>query len=186
VTARALDRGGSTLLVAVAVVIAGTSVLALRPFLAASAPTRTALFAVASIAILLASVALPCSEERRIVARPLLAGIAAVVASSAIVGPAVPLPRSVGALPLSLLAAVAEEGLFRRAAYSTLARAGAPVAVIASATLFALVHVPAYGVAALPVDLGAGLLFGWQRWASGTWGVPAATHAVANLVAVLR
>ena len=36
------------------------------------------------------------------------------------------------------------------------------------------------------VDLGAGLLLSWQRWASGGWGAPAATHVVANLVAVLR
>jgi hypothetical protein len=34
--------------------------------------------------------------------------------------------------------------------------------------------------------VGAGLLFGWQRWASGTWTVPAATHAVANALVVLR
>jgi hypothetical protein len=45
--------------------------------------------------------------------------------------------------------------------------------------------VPLYGVAALPVDLGAGLLLSWQRWAAGTWTVPAATHAAANLLAVV-
>jgi len=56
--------------------------------------------------------------------------------------------------------------------------------VLGSATLFALVHLPAYGTAALPVDLGAGLLLSWQRFASGRWTVPAATHAVANLLAV--
>jgi hypothetical protein len=37
----------------------------------------------------------------------------------------------------------------------------------------------------VPVDLGAGLVFGWQRWASGTWTVPAATHAADNVLAVL-
>ena len=47
-------------------------------------------------------------------------------------------------------------------------------------------HIPSYGLAAFPVDLGAGLLFGWQRWAAGTWTVPAATHAAANLLAVIR
>ena len=52
----------------------------------------------------------------------------------------------------------------------------AAVVVVGSALLFAAVHVPLYGVAALPVDLGAGLLLSWQRWASGTWTVPAA-HA---------
>jgi membrane protease YdiL (CAAX protease family) len=60
------------------------------------------------------------------------------------------------------------------------------MAIACSALLFGLVHVPAYGIAALPVDVGAGLLLGWQRWASGTWTVPAATHAFANAVVVLR
>jgi hypothetical protein len=46
--------------------------------------------------------------------------------------------------------------------------------------------VPLHGTAALPVDLGAGLFLSWQRWASGTWAAPAATHALANLVVVLR
>ncbi len=95
-------------------------------------------------------------------------------------------PWGAATLPLGVVAAVAEEALFRRAAYGRLLRYGAPVAVVASATLFALVHLPAYGVTALPVDVGAGLLLSWQRWASGTWAVPAATHAVANLAAVLR
>ena len=29
------------------------------------------------------------------------------------------------------------------------------------------------------------VLFGWQRWASGTWTVPAGTHAIANVLAVV-
>ena len=58
-------------------------------------------------------------------------------------------------------------------------------AVTASALVFALVHVPLYGIAVLPVDLGAGLLFSWQRAATGRWSVPAATHAAANLLAVI-
>ena len=56
--------------------------------------------------------------------------------------------------------------------------------VVGSAGVFALVHLPAYGVAAMPVDLGAALLLSWQRYASGRWTVPAVTHAVANLLAV--
>jgi hypothetical protein len=86
--------------------------------------------------------------------------------------------------PLALLAAVAEALVPPSV---RLARPpGAPAAVVGSAALFALVHLPAYGVAAFPVDLGAGLLFSWQRWASGTWTTSAATHAWANLLAVLR
>jgi membrane protease YdiL (CAAX protease family) len=81
---------------------------------------------------------------------------------------------------------VAGEALFRRVAYARLERFGALVAVAGSALMFGLVHVLAYGIAALPVDVGAGLLFGWQRWASGTWTVPASTHAFANAMVVLR
>ena len=113
-------------------------------------------------------------------------GLAALGGAAIVAGPAVPLPAASWVLPLSLLAAVAEEALFRRVAYSRLERWGAVVAVVGSATLFAAVHLPLYGVAALPVDLGAGLLFGWQRWATGSWTTPAATHAAANVVAVLR
>jgi membrane protease YdiL (CAAX protease family) len=115
---------------------------------------------------------------------PLGIGLAAVALAGVVAGPAPP-PR-VGAVAagLGLLAAVAEEALFRRLLYARLARYGAVAAVLGSATLFALVHLPAYGTAALPVDLGAGLLLSWQRFASGRWTVPAVTHAVANLLAV--
>jgi membrane protease YdiL (CAAX protease family) len=112
-------------------------------------------------------------------------GIAAVAAAALLGRPVPPLPGGTAAVGLGLLAAVAEEALFRGALYVLLRRRGALLAVGVSAVLFALVHVPSYGLAALPVDLGAGLLFGWQRWASGRWAVPAATHAAANLLAVI-
>jgi membrane protease YdiL (CAAX protease family) len=83
------------------------------------------------------------------------------------------------------VAAVAEELLFRRVAYGWLEGYGPAVAVVGSAVAFAAVHVSLYGPPALPVDLGAGLLFSWQRWAAGTWTVPAATHAAANVLAVM-
>ena len=125
----------------------------------------------------------------------LVAGLLAVAAVALMTGPAPPLPAGGAALTLGLLAAVAEEALFRGALYAWVerraARSGrapalAPVlAVASSAVAFALVHVPSYGPAAIPVDLGAGLLLGWQRWASGRWTVPATTHAAANLLAVI-
>jgi hypothetical protein len=37
----------------------------------------------------------------------------------------------------------------------------------------------------LPLDLAAGLIFGWQRRATGSWTAPAATHVIANLLASL-
>ncbi len=136
-------------------------------------------------------------------ASALAAGLVAVVAASLLPGPAPPLPAGAAAITLGLLAAVAEEALFRGALYAWIQRradharrrwgpgsgwhATLPVAlaVAGSAVAFALVHIPSYGPAALPVDLGAGLLLGWQRWASGGWAVPAATHAAANLLAVI-
>jgi membrane protease YdiL (CAAX protease family) len=115
---------------------------------------------------------------------PLVLGLGGVVGAGIVAGPVA--DRRVGgvAVGLALLAAVAEEALFRRVLYDRLLRFGVVVAVAGSAVLFALVHLPAYGLAAMPVDLGAALLLGWQRYASGRWTVPAVTHAVANLLAV--
>jgi hypothetical protein len=112
-------------------------------------------------------------------------GLAGVGAAALAAGRPVAFPSTAWAIPLALLAAVAEEALLRRALYAWLAPAGVVVAVGVTAVLFALLHVPLYGWAAFPVDLGAGLLLSWQRWASGTWTVPAATHAAANLLATV-
>jgi membrane protease YdiL (CAAX protease family) len=117
-------------------------------------------------------------------AAPLGIGLAAVAGAGLVAGPVPDRRVGAAAAALGVLAAVAEEALFRRLLYAHLLRLGAVVAVLGSAVLFALVHLPAYGTAALPVDLGAGLLLSWQRSASGRWTVPAVTHAVANLLAV--
>jgi membrane protease YdiL (CAAX protease family) len=90
-----------------------------------------------------------------------------------------------GGVALSLLAAVAEEGFFRGMLFVRLDPYGRGLAILVSAASFALVHIPFYGWASLPLDLGAGVLFGWQRSDSGNWAVPGATHALANLLAVL-
>ncbi|HEY6706019.1 MAG TPA: CPBP family intramembrane glutamic endopeptidase [Actinomycetota bacterium] len=115
---------------------------------------------------------------------PLLLGLVGVAGAAVVGGPVA--DRRVGgvAVGLALGAAVAEEALFRRVLYERLLRFGVVAAVVGSAGVFALVHLPAYGVAAMPVDLGAALLLSWQRYASGRWTVPAVTHAVANLLAV--
>jgi membrane protease YdiL (CAAX protease family) len=93
---------------------------------------------------------------------------------------------SAAAAALTCLAAVSEEAFFRRFLYERLSGFGTPAAVAGSALLFAAIHVPAYGISAFPLDLGAGLLFAWQRWASGTWTVSAATHLLANLEVMYR
>ncbi len=86
---------------------------------------------------------------------------------------------------LVVIAAVAEELFFRRFLYGTLARWGAAAAVVGSALAFAAAHVPAYGTAVFPIDLAAGLVLSWQRWATGSWASCAASHAAANLMAIL-
>jgi membrane protease YdiL (CAAX protease family) len=173
---------------ATVVVVVGSVLLALRPLSDVSADTRIVLLGAAYLTIGIASIAVPVGRDRSRLspATALVIGGAATAVVAWIAGPAAPTPWGAAALPLALLAAVAEEALFRRVAYVRLERFGAVVAISGSALLFGLVHVPTYGLAALPVDVGAGLLFGWQRWSSGTWTVPAATHAFANAMVILR
>ncbi len=181
-TRRALDA--RTDLATAGLVAAGAALLLIRLWLPALGTTgRLVGLTLILLAVLAGSLLVPATPDRARLspAVVLSAGLAAVTLAIATGGRPVAAPYAAWALPLALLAAVAEEALFRRAAYGALQRHGAIVAVGVTALAFALVHVPLYGVAAFPVDLGAGLLLSWQRWASGTWTVPAATHAAANL-----
>jgi len=171
-------------------VATGLALLLARIWLPAlGAQGRVVALAATMAAILVGSLLVPVAPGRAML-RPSLVlaiGLAAIAVALVAGGRPVASPLAAWSLPLALLAAVAEEALFRRAAYSALERHGVIVAVGATAVAFALIHVPLYGWAVLPVDLGAGLLLSWQRWASGTWTVPAATHAAANFVmTVLR
>lgn len=94
----------------------------------------------------------------------------------------IPVPVSWAAISAGLIAAIAEEAFFRRLVYGWLEQWGGAVAIAGSAMVFAAIHFPSYGLTAMPVDLAAGLLFGWQRWAAGTWSAPAVTHAAANFL----
>jgi membrane protease YdiL (CAAX protease family) len=159
-----------------------------RPLLTSTGDRAELLLGAVFVAVLLASVSVPIARGPRHVNPAIVTavGLAAIAVSTMVSGPAVPL--SIGPLTIAVnsLAAVSEEALFRRLLYGRLERLGAPFAIALSALAFALLHVPGYGIAALPVDLGAGLLLSWQRWACGSWGAPATTHVAANLVAVLR
>jgi membrane protease YdiL (CAAX protease family) len=172
-----------------AVLAAGLAFLLARPALATTA-AAVPLLAAGYLAMAAAALAVPAAaragHERPPLGwgAPLGIGLAAVAAAGVVAGPAAHPRVGAAAAGLGVLAAVAEEALFRRLLYLRLVRYGTVVAVLGSAVLFALVHLPAYGTAALPVDLGAGLLLSWQRSASGRWTVPAVTHAVANLLAV--
>lgn len=93
---------------------------------------------------------------------------------------AAPLPLAAG-----VLAGVAEEAFFRRFLYGWLSRRGAIAAIAVTAVAFAAIHVPLYGPGVIALDLAAGVLLGWQRWATGGWSAPAVTHAAANVLAYL-
>jgi len=96
-----------------------------------------------------------------------------------------PMPWSSHAAITVVGAAVAEEVFFRRFLYAALLRRGVAVAIVVSALAFALVHIPAYGMRVFPIDLAAGLVLSWQRWASGSWTSPAVAHIAANLMTIL-
>jgi membrane protease YdiL (CAAX protease family) len=176
---------------AAAVVFLGCVLLMLRLHVLGR-PGATPLLAATYVAILGGAilVRVPAGLEERPSIAPVVAaaliGVGAVVVAALGAGPSIPVPAAAWAPAINAVAAVGEEALFRRAAFGWFARLGPVAAVVATAVLFALVHVPVYGTSALPVDLGAGLLFGWQRRLSGTWTVPATTHVVANLMTVLR
>lgn len=177
---------------AVLVVAAGCAVLTARPLLLEATGVGPApLFASLFLALLAVSLLWPAPGER---AEPGLApvvpvlavGIAAfAVGRLLLAGSPPPAPATALVVALNTLAAVAEEAFFRRLVYGALLGGGPVLAVGGSALLFAAVHVTVYGLWVLPLDLAAGLLFGWQRQATGSWVVPAITHAAANLLVVL-
>lgn len=171
------------------VLVLGTAALALRA-VSPVAPVVTILVGAAALYVPIASV----DGSRSLYTKALVLGLG--VATFAIAAMVVPwaagpaaagswAPRTGTALVASIGAAVAEEALFRRVAYTLIRPLGALPAVVAGAIVFALIHVPLYGWGGVPIDVGAGLFLGWQRWASGVWAVPAATHAMANAFAFI-
>jgi len=162
----------------------GSAALALRPpATLASVAITLATGAVGAVAPLPRTA--PGRDERTERSLPWLAvtavGLAAFAAARVLQHPLAPRMAPV-LVATTAVVGVAEELLFRRLLYGALAVFGAAVAIAGSAVVFAAVHIPAYGAAAFPVDLAAGLLFGWQRWASETWTASAVTHAAANIL----
>jgi membrane protease YdiL (CAAX protease family) len=167
----------------VALVAGGVAFLLLRPALANAGRVPIALGFAGLVA---ASVRRgPSPVPKAELVPPLLLGVAAGAVARLMVGPGVPVRAGAMAVALNTVAAVAEEAFFRRFLFGRLERWGTGAAIAGSALAFALIHVPLYGTAAFPVDLGAGLLLSWQRAATGRWSVPAATHALANLLVVI-
>jgi membrane protease YdiL (CAAX protease family) len=187
-----LTRERTAAVAGFAIVLAVGAALAVRPTLLAthalSMDARVGLLGGFYAAVLVASALATPERERGVLpsALVLAIGVCAVAVAWASAGPRAPLASTAAGVALSVLAAIAEEACFRGLAYARLRTLGVPAAIGLGALLFAAVHIPSYGLAAFPVDLGAGVLFGWQRWASGTWTVPATTHVAANLLAVIR
>jgi membrane protease YdiL (CAAX protease family) len=163
-------------------VVAGLlGVFVARPFLVGLWPL-VALFSV----LLAVGLAWPVAPERRgPIAGALAVGIAAFALGRLIGGGHAPAPPTLRVIAASTLAAVAEEAFFRRFLWAVLRPGGVLLAGLGSASLFAVAHVTVYGWWVLPLDLAAGLVLAWQRWASGSWAVPAVTHVVANLLVVI-
>ncbi len=170
------------------VVSAGIVALVARPFVVAGPNARIGLLAATYAAILLACVAVPVPPGSARLPGPAVVavGLGAVAAVGLVAGPGVPVPWGPAALPLSLLAAVAEEALFRRVAYAKLERFG----VVAGDRRHGLpvrARPPACvrprGAPRRPrrrpvaSDGSAGR--------PGSWTAPAATHAAANLWVIL-
>lgn len=169
---------------------AGCSLLVARPLLlrdgAHPTATLTALFVVLLTCGLLWPRQSSAGQVAAVAALPvLLVGVGAFVLGRLVGGGHAPQPLALRVVALGSLAAVAEEVFFRHFVFDTIRPGGELVAVAGSAVLFALVHVTVYGWWVLPIDLAAGFVLSWQRWATGSWKVPAVTHVLANLLVVL-
>ncbi|HEX9694804.1 MAG TPA: CPBP family intramembrane glutamic endopeptidase [Actinomycetota bacterium] len=172
--------------------VAGAALFAVRPLVALDPNAAPLLLAGLYLALWGVSTAphVPSpagATAARVMSLPgaLAIGAVAVVLVRFTADPVVPPDRRLIAVALGLAAAVAEEAYFRRLLHPVAAFGGAVVAIVAGAALFAAMHWPSYGSAAMPLDFGAGLLFAWQRWATGSWTAPAATHALANLLSAV-
>ncbi|MGH2727344.1 MAG: lysostaphin resistance A-like protein [Actinomycetota bacterium] len=112
-------------------------------------------------------------------------GVAAFAFARGALGGSLIPPPNAQVLGAGIVAGVAEEAFFRRLVYAGFLRWGVPVALAVSSASFAIVHVVVWGWRAVPVDLAAGVLLGWQRLVTGSWTAPAVTHAAANVVMLL-
>jgi membrane protease YdiL (CAAX protease family) len=170
--------------------VVGTALLAARPALLAGAARPALVLAVLFGALLVAGATLPIpvpAARASLGTRSVVlgVGVAGFALARVAVGGAPPFEATALLVAANTLAAVAEEAWFRRLCFGVLAPGGTAFAVCGSAVLFALVHVAIYGPWVLPLDLAVGLVLGWQRAATGSWGVPALTHAAANLLMVI-
>ena len=186
------NRARSATVISAGTVAVGMAILVARPTIASSVgwspAVVTGLFTVILVLALVAPVRIDPTTRLGDGPAPMavFAGGALVFLMGRLLAAGhAPAPATMVLVVLNTLAAVAEEALFRRVAFNVLLPAGPVAAVTGSAMLFGLAHVTVYGWWALPVDFAAGLVLGWQRWATNSWTVPAATHALADLLVVI-
>ncbi len=176
------------------VVVLGCGLLEARPALVEASSHPVAVLVVLFVALGAAGAWWPLPSGSMSDAAPpdrrwrtttvVVVGLAAFAVGRVIGGGHPPVAATLPIVVGNTLAAVAEEAFFRRLCYGLLRPAGTVWAVVGSAVLFAAVHVTTYGWWVLPLDLAAGLVFGWQRAVSGSWRAPAITHVLVNLLVV--
>lgn len=90
-----------------------------------------------------------------------------------------------GYLPWALgviVVAIAEEMLLRGSLFAQVQRRfGMVAAIVLTSVAFALIHVPLYGTAVLPLDLAVGVWLGALRATTGSVLAPATAHVLADL-----
>lgn len=177
-----LQNRGTTRIFAPVAITCGIIALATRPAASLGALAVTVSAGVIGALSIISSHEPKSTSGRLRVISPLALGLAALILARWVRPPLPIVPLTISSAAASALAAVAEELFFRRLVYGWLVQWGTAAAIGGSAAAFAIVHVPAYGLLALPVDFAAGLLLGWQRWVTGGWAPPALTHVVANLL----
>ena len=117
-----------------------------------------------------------------------VAGATALVAISLVGVPAVTLgARAQQAtlawwVPLVTVVAAVEELVLRGVLFDAVrSQSGDAVAVAVTALLFAVIHLPLYGGAAMPIDLCVGVFLGCLRVGAGTVTAPLVAHVLADL-----
>jgi membrane protease YdiL (CAAX protease family) len=82
---------------------------------------------------------------------------------------------------ITAVVATLEEATLRGTLQQAWTREGGPlVGVVAGAVIFALIHLPSYGIGAMPIDLAVGLVLGGLRLLSGRVLPCAVAHTLAD------
>jgi len=182
------SRRGLLALPRPAIVTAGIGAVLAMAWVRDDAFAGPATFALATLALGIVALAGHRGLGIDVPLGPLRAGSAAgVMGAALLLVPVILLPaawqwRAALFLPIAA-ASVAEELAVRGLVYGLLLPAGAPLAIGGSACVFALMHLVAYGPAAVPLLLGAGVVLGYLRWVTGGLLAPGLAHALINVMA---